>query len=356
VAALPPTPGFLDVVVPLGISFYTFHSISYVIDTYRGLRPPTTSFRDFALYVAFFPQLVAGPITRWGFFGPQLDEAPVARPRAVEGALFLIALGFVKKVVCADSLGGFVDEVYRDPGGVGTIEMWVALYAYAFQIYLDFSGYTDIALGVAGLLGLRLPENFRHPYVAESPAEFWHRWHISLSTWLRDYLYISLGGNRRGTARTYANLMITMVLGGLWHGAAWTFVLWGAFHGVWLVLHRAAVTVWPHAPATPRWLRRVVTFHLVCAAWVLFRAGDLATARAVFAGLVSLRPMWGPFPIGAVAVIALAAAAHFLSLRAELPHLWARIPRPVQGVGYAVVIVLVGLFSAQSGRFIYFQF
>jgi alginate O-acetyltransferase complex protein AlgI len=355
VAALPPTPGFLDLAVPLGISFYTFHSISYVIDTYRGLRPPTTNFRDFALYVSFFPQLVAGPITRWGFFGPQLDQPPQVRSRAIEGALFLIALGFVKKVVCADSLGSFVDEVYRDPGGVGRPEMWLALYAYAFQIYFDFSGYTDIALGVAGLLGLRLPENFRHPYVAENPAEFWHRWHISLSTWLRDYLYISLGGNRRGTARTYANLMITMVLGGLWHGAAWTFVLWGAVHGVWLVLHRALVTVRP-TPVTPRWLRRLVTFHLVCAAWVLFRAGDLATAAGIFQGLVAARPVLGPFPVGALLVVAIGAVAHFVSLRVELPRLWSGVPRPVQGVGYAVVIVLVGLFSAQSGRFIYFQF
>ncbi len=170
---LPPAPGFLSVVVPLGISFYTFHSISYVIDTYRGIRPPTESFRDFALYVAFFPQLVAGPITRWGFFGPQLASPPHVGLARIDGALFLLAVGYVKKVVCADSLGAYVDEVYRDVALMGSLDLLIALYAYAFQIYFDFSGYTDIAMGAAGLLGFRLPENFRHPYLAENPSEFW---------------------------------------------------------------------------------------------------------------------------------------------------------------------------------------
>ena len=355
-ASLPPMPAWLAFAVPLGISFYTFHSISYVIDTYRGLRPPTTSFRDFALYVAFFPQLVAGPITRWGFFGPQLDTSPRVRPRDVEAALFLLAVGFVKKVVFADSLGGFVDRVYDDPGGAGRSETWLALYAYAFQIYFDFSGYTDIAWGVAGLLGFRLPENFRHPYLAESPADFWRRWHISLSTWLRDYLYVSLGGNRRGRLRTYANLLVTMLLGGLWHGAAWTFVLWGAFHGVWLALHRALAAARTGPPVTPLWLRRVVTFHLVCVGWVLFRAGDVATAADVLRGLVLPRKILGPFPVGALIVVALGAVTQVLALRVEPPRIWASIPRPIRGVGFAVVVLLLGLFSAQSGRFIYFQF
>src|SRR5262249_21351322 len=194
----------------LGISFYTFHSISYVVDTYRGIRPPTTSFRDFALYVAFFPQLIAGPITRWGFFGPQLESPRRVGPSGVEHALFYIAAGLVKKVVFADALGSFVDEIYLSPAESAPVEVWLALYAYAFQIYFDFSAYTDVARGVAGLLGFRLPENFRHPYLADSPSDFWRRWHISLSTWLRDYLYIPLGGNRRGGARTYVNLCLTM--------------------------------------------------------------------------------------------------------------------------------------------------
>jgi D-alanyl-lipoteichoic acid acyltransferase DltB (MBOAT superfamily) len=239
-AAMPPAPAVLRVAVPLGISFYTFHSISYMIDTYRRVRPPTDSFGDYALYVAFFPQLIAGPITRWGFFGPQLDMQRRVTFARVELALFLLAVGFVKKVVFADSLGGFVDRIYADAAHSRPLELWLAVYAYTFQIYFDFSGYTDIAMGIAGLLGFTLPENFRHPYLACDPADFWRRWHISLSTWLRDYLYIPLDGNRRGALRSYVNLFVTMLLGGLWHGAAWTFVLWGAYHGAWLALHRLA--------------------------------------------------------------------------------------------------------------------
>jgi len=362
--ALPPAPGFLSVAVPLGISFYTFHSISYVVDTYRGIRPPTESFGDFALYVAFFPQLIAGPITRWGFFGPQLASAPHVGLARIEGALFLLAVGYVKKVVCADSLGAFVDQAYRHVDVVGSLELGVALYAYAFQIYFDFSGYTDIAMGVAGLLGFRLPENFRHPYLAENPSEFWRRWHISLSTWLRDYLYIPLGGSRRGAARTYANLLVTMLLGGLWHGAAWTFVLWGGFHGAWLAVHRAVSgrDWWRRGeagaatPRTPRWLRRAVTFHLVALAWVPFRAGSLADTAAFFAGLVDGRPLSAPLPLGTIALVLVGFATHGLALRFELDALWARFPRPVQGAAYGLVVLAVGIFSAQTGRFIYFEF
>ena len=368
--ALPPTPGFLAVVVPLGISFYTFHSISYVIDTYRGLRPPTDSFSDFALYVAFFPQLIAGPITRWGFFGPQLAKPPHVGMARVEASLFLLAVGYVKKVACADSLGGYVDAVYADIGEHGWIELVVALYAYAFQIYFDFSGYTDIAMGVAGLFGFRLPENFRHPYLAENPSEFWRRWHISLSTWLRDYLYVPLGGNRRGTVRTYVNLLITMLLGGLWHGAAWTFVVWGGFHGLWLAVHRAlsgrdwwrpgARTADDAAPAaaprTPPWLRRAVTFHLVALAWVPFRAASLEDAAAFLLGMFSGRPLLHPLPVGPIALVLIGFATHGLATRIELASWWRTVPRPVQGAVYGLVVVLIGLFSAQSGRFIYFQF
>ena len=363
---LPPPPWFLSVAVPLGISFYTFHSISYVIDTYRGIRPPTDSFGDFALYVAFFPQLIAGPITRWGFFGPQLVERPTVSFSKVEAALFLLAVGYVKKSVFADPLGGFVDGVYANPEGAGWIECWIVLYAYAFQIYFDFSGYTDIAMGVAGLLGFRLPENFRHPYLAENPSEFWRRWHISLSTWLRDYLYIPLGGNRREEAHTYVNLMLTMLLGGLWHGAAWTFVLWGGFHGVWLAVHRAlsgmdwwrprrAAGARP-TPRTPLWMRRVVSFHLICFAWVLFRAGTLDAAGHVLSGLWSGRPLAAPLPVGTILLVLIGLATHGVALRWDLHHVWGRVPRVVQGAVYGVVIVLLGLFSSQTGRFIYFQF
>jgi alginate O-acetyltransferase complex protein AlgI len=362
VLALPPAPGILAVAVPLGVSFYTFHSISYIVDTYRGIRPPTASFADYALYVAFFPQLIAGPITRWGFFGPQLVGRREVGWHRLEGALFLLAVGFVKKVACADSLGAYVDEVYADPLAWSRLEHWVVLYAYAFQIYFDFSGYTDIAMGVAGLLGFRLPENFRHPYLAENPSEFWRRWHISLSSWLRDYLYVALGGNRAGRLRTYVNLFLTMLLGGLWHGAAWTFVAWGAFHGAWLALHRAIVrdAVFGRALArlpVPRWLCRVATFHLVALAWVPFRAASFADAAVVLRGLVvGPSTLDGPFPLGPVALVILGLATHGLALRARLDHLWALLPRPVQGIAYGLVIVVVALTSSHSERFIYFQF
>jgi alginate O-acetyltransferase complex protein AlgI len=356
VAWVPPTPAFLSVAVPLGISFYTFHSISYVIDTYRGARPPTDSLSDFALYVAFFPQLISGPITRWGFFGPQLDRARRVRFEHLEGALLLLGTGLLKKVVFADSLGAFVDTVYGDPIRSARIEIWLALYAYAFQIYFDFSGYTDIAWGVAGLLGFALPENFRHPYVSESPSEFWRRWHISLSTWLRDYLYIPLGGNRLGRTRTYVNLLVTMLLGGLWHGAAWTFVAWGGFHGGWLAVHRAIVERRPGPPRTPRWLRRLVTFHLVTFGWVLFRAGTFENVGYVLRGLFAAVPLSGPFPVAPAVLVLLGFATHALALRADVPAVWRRVPRLVQGVAYGIAIVLIGLCSVQSQRFIYFQF
>ena len=353
VFGLGPMPRALALVLPLGISFYTFHSISYVVDTYRGLRPPTASFPDFALYVAFFPQLIAGPITRWGFFGPQLDRPRRVDLDGVEAALFLVATGLIKKVVCADSLGAFVDVIYDPLSRPAQIETWLAFYAYAFQIYFDFSGYTDMAWGLAGLLGFRLPVNFRHPYLAENPREFWQRWHVSLSTWLRDYLYVGLGGNRRGALRTHANLIVTMVLGGLWHGAAWTFVLWGAYHGVWLSLHRL---VSGRPPETPAWLRRLVTFHLVSIGWVLFRSPTLAMAGSVLGGLFVPHPLDGGLPIAPIALVLAGVATHALSLRVDLRDVWRSVPRVAQGMVYGVVVIAIGLFGAQTQRFIYFQF
>ena len=362
ILALPPAPRILAVTVPLGVSFYTFHAISYIVDTYRGIRPPTSSFFDYALYVAFFPQLVAGPITRWGFFGPQLVSPREVGWHRIDGALFLLAIGFVKKVACADSLGGYVDEVYAHPLVASRLEHWIVLYAYAFQIYFDFSGYTDIAMGVAGLLGFRLPENFRHPYLAENPSEFWRRWHISLSTWLRDYLYVGLGGNRHGRVRTYVNLFLTMLLGGLWHGAAWTFVAWGAFHGLWLAAHRAIVrdALLGRRIAeldVPRWLRRAVTFHLVALAWVPFRASSFADAAAILRGLLTgTDQLNAPLPLAVIAIILVGLATHGFALQSRLEHVFERLPRPAQGVAYGLGIIVIALTIGQSERFIYFQF
>ena len=363
-AALAPIgapPPMLAIVVPLGISFYTFHAVSYLVDTYGNVRPPSERFTDFALYLAFFPQLIAGPITRWSFFGPQLEVPRTADARAVEEAGFRIARGFVKKVVCADGLGVLVDAVYGDVGAAGGLELVVAFYAYAFQLYFDFSGYTDIAIGLARLLGFRLPENFNYPFLAESVGAFWRRWHITLSLWLGDYLFLPITrAALRRTGRPLASAaigsVITMLLGGLWHGAAWTFVVWGGLHGVWLALHRVVVAVQGGPPRTPLWLRRLVTFNLLCMTFVVFRSPSLAAAGDFFRGLLAVRPPSGPFPVGAALLILVGVASHALGGTIALERRWPLTPAMVQGAVYGVVLVLVGLFSAQSERFIYFQF
>ncbi len=273
----------LRIVLPVGISFYTFQALSYTIDRYRGEIETERSFLDFALFVAFFPQLVAGPIVRARDFLPQ-----VSRPRTFRWAdqavgLRLTAWGIFKKTVVADNLAPFVDSVFGAERPAGILVRLVAVYAFAVQIYCDFSGYTDIARGTARMLGFDFVWNFRMPYLARNPAEFWRRWHMTLSTWLRDYLYVPLGGNRRGPRRTYFNLMATMVLGGLWHGAAWNFVLWGVYQGLLLVVHRAW-SGWrgprPEPGPAARLLRTLAFFHLVCLGWLFFRAQSLGQIAA----------------------------------------------------------------------------
>jgi len=347
----------LDIVLPVGISFYTFESLSYSIDVYRG-QPAYRSLLDFALFLSFFPHLVAGPIVRPGDFLPQLAKAPVADGLRVERALVRIAIGFAKKILFADVLGSYVDVVYAgEPGAPTGLGVILAIYAYAFQIYFDFSGYTDIALGLAQLFGLRLPENFDRPYLSASPREFWQRWHISLSTWLRDYLYVSLGGNRGSTGRTYLNLLLTMVLGGLWHGAAWTFVAWGAFHGGLLALHRAvAGRHGSRAPRTPLWVRQLATFHLVCFGWVLFRSPSLPAVRDL---LLRMRPFTSeltPDAARTLFVLALAIVLHRRGSAQRFREGFTRLPAVAQGVSYAVLVILLFVVSPATARFIYFQF
>ncbi len=232
------SPVTLNIVLPVGISFYTFQSMAYTIDVYRGHLKPCRSLPDFALYVTFFPQLVAGPIERATHLLPQIYARRVMTAEKIGSGLSLIALGFFKKVVMADNLAPTVNEIFAKQGGYTAEEVLVGAIFFAFQIYGDFSGYTDIARGTSRVLGFELMDNFREPYFARSPSDFWQRWHISLSTWLRDYLYISLGGNRGGRLTTYRNLILTMLLGGLWHGAAWNFVWWGLYHGTLLVGYR----------------------------------------------------------------------------------------------------------------------
>ena len=352
----------LGIILPVGISFFTFQSMSYTIDVYRGDLRASRSLLDFGLFVAFFPQLVAGPIVRARDFLHDLatdDRAPIE----VSRALVLIAGGVFKKVVLADVVAsGLVDDVFANPQGASALETLVGTYGYAVQIFCDFSGYSDIAIGLALLLGFRFPENFDQPYRSQSLQEFWRRWHISLSSWLRDYLYIGLGGNRRGRWKTYRNLMITMLLGGLWHGAGWNFVLWGALHGGGLAVER-----WWHerhpAPAQPsrtrRVLRTLATFHVVCLGWVFFRAASFGDAVDVLARLGS---GWGEgFDVTGSVLLAIAAGLSIQFVRrgsaTDLLGWVGRAPAVVQGAGFAVVMAVVGILAPDGVRpFIYFQF
>jgi D-alanyl-lipoteichoic acid acyltransferase DltB (MBOAT superfamily) len=284
-------PPLLQVILPVGISFFTFQALSYVIDTYRGDAEPAPLL-DFAVYLSFFPHLVAGPIVRARELLPQLQETPDPRRLDAALALRLIFAGLFKKVVVSSFVAAaIVDPVFSNPQAHTNWEILWAVYGYAIQIYADFSGYTDIAIGCALLLGLRFPQNFDAPYAATSVQSFWRRWHITLSTWLRDYLYIPLGGNAGSARRTERNLMLTMVIGGLWHGAAWTFVVWGAIHGGALVaerrwqMHRAATgAVDQPWTSVVRWF---ITFHVVCLGWIFFRAENFSQAWALLSGLVT---------------------------------------------------------------------
>lgn len=274
--------GTLEIVLPVGISFYTFQTISYSIDVYRKDLKPTNSLLDFACFVAFFPQLVAGPIERAKDLLPQIENLPESRKSRIDLGVFLVILGLFKKLVIADSCANIVDYYFNNPDQTQLNVILITCF-FAFQIYADFSGYTDIARGIARMMGIELSINFLQPYLVTNPSAFWRNWHISLSSWLRDYLYIPLGGNRQGAFRTNLNLFITMVLGGLWHGAGWAFVLWGAFHGLWLMLHRVL-----HVPLGSLKkgigllfypLALLTTFFLTLVGWFLFRLGSLAPEK-----------------------------------------------------------------------------
>jgi D-alanyl-lipoteichoic acid acyltransferase DltB (MBOAT superfamily) len=370
-AGLPGHLPFVEVIVPVGISFFTFQALSYVVDVYRGRLVPGR-WLDFAVYLAFFPHLVAGPIVRASEFLPQLD-APRLLPRQdVTRAAFLIGRGLFKKVVISSFVAtAIVDPVFGVPAQHSALEILVAVYGYAVQIYADFSGYTDMAIGIALLLGIKFPQNFDRPYSAASLQEFWRRWHMTLSRWLRDYLYIPLGGNRDGTLATYRNLLLTMALGGLWHGAALTYFAWGLFHGLGLALERAVgrlvggrsggrpASLPPAAGVGLRWLGRLLTFNLVCLGWVLFRADSLATAgELLYRGATA----WGPAPLvtgGLVAVIAGVLATQLIppgaSARAEAA--FAALPLPVQGTALGIFCATAFALGPQGvPPFIYYQF
>ncbi len=295
----------LQIVLPIGISFFTFQGISYVVDVYRG-RVPAARLLDILLLMSFFPHLVAGPIVRAADLVPQFQDKPKLDRSMVSMALLLIVWGLFKKAVVASELAvNFVDPVFADPAAHSAFDLLVAAYGYAVQIYCDFSAYSDMAIGLAALFGYRFPRNFNQPYRALSLQDFWRRWHMSLSQWLRDYLYIeALGGSRGGAGKTYRNLMLTMVLGGLWHGANWTFVIWGSIHGGALAIER----YWggrrsPERKALPDWAKLLITFHIVLLAWIFFRAPSFGDAMAYLGGIVM--PWRGPLSFTATPLIML---------------------------------------------------
>ncbi len=377
----------LRLVLPFGISFFTFETMSYTIDVYRRELLPARRYLDYLLFVCYFPHLVAGPIVRPRQMLPQFDREPVFDESQQARGLWLIATGLLKKIVIGDTLAqNMVGRVFDNPERFSSVEVLVSVYAYAVQIYADFSGYTDVAIGSALLFGFELPKNFDAPYISKNLQEFWHRWHISLSTWLRDYLYIPLGGSRFGSWKTYRNLMITMVLGGLWHGASWNFVIWGALHGVALAgtrmwqrwrTRRATAGLAPEGESAPlpsrrgpsapapggSWLGNAVatflTFQYVCFAWIFFRAPTFAHASLMLSRIGRLE--WGTtnLPAKVVVLVVVAMVLHFVPKDWEerVHGLFARTPAVVQGAVLAAVALCLHLAAgAKAEPFVYGQF
>ena len=353
----------LNVVLPVGISFYTFQALSYTIDVYRGNLEPTKDWVNFFAFVAFFPQLVAGPIERASHLLPQIERERTVTREMVRSGLWLVIWGLFKKVVVADNLALLVDANFAAEGATGAMGL-ASVYAFAFQIYCDFSGYSDMARGLARMMGIELMENFRLPYFALNPKDFWARWHISLSTWLKDYLYIPLGGNRKGPRRQILNLFLTMLLGGLWHGAAWTFVAWGAIHGALLSVYH----VWARghlvkgAADSGRWVwaRRILMFHLVCLCWIFFRAEGFGDAWAVLSGIFT-NWSWDLRAANILTALVLLCwplwAVQAFQLRTgerEVVPQLSVVPRAALYLVMALMFVWLG--NAGGGAFIYFQF
>jgi alginate O-acetyltransferase complex protein AlgI len=358
----------LDIFLPVGVSFFTFQSLSYTIDVYRGQLKPVDNIIDYAFFVSFFPQLVAGPIVRASEFLPQIDKPPFITDKMFGRAIFLIGCGLFKKAVISDYISiNFVDRVFDAPALYSGVENIFAIYGYALQIYCDFSGYSDMAIGIALLLGFKFPINFDSPYKSTTITEFWRRWHISLSTWLRDYLYISLGGNRKGKIRTYLNLMITMLLGGLWHGPSWRFIIWGGLHGAALAFHRmrrSASEEIVEVSRTKKFLSALATFHFVCFCWIFFRADSLTIAgQMLHQILLNLQPqILFDFLSGYATVIFLMIVGytlHFLPANFELKFQERIIELPLLAKAMwiaAIILLVIQTKSSEIQPFIYFQF
>ena len=360
------TVPYLNFLLPVGISFYTFQTLSYSIDVYRGKILPEKHFGIFALYVSFFPQLVAGPIERASNLLPQFLRKKVFDEERVTSGLRLMLWGLFKKIVVANRLAIYVDAVYGNAEYHSAFTLLTATYFFAFQIYCDFSGYSDIAIGVARVLGFDLMKNFERPYFARSIPEFWGRWHISLSTWFRDYMYFPLGGNRKGASRTIINLMVVFLVSGMWHGANWTFLIWGGLHGVYtlffkLFSNRPKPFNKP-ASKIAKLVQITLTFHLVCFAWIFFRADSLSHAGLVLSRIFSNQwanlfiPALDQFTYGLLSLFILL-SVDLLHENSFLPWFGTKLPQPIRWLAYIgliVILFLTGVFN--ESQFIYFQF
>lgn len=366
-----------DIVLPLGISFFVFEFIHYVVDVYRG-GEPVKSFPGFCLFASFFPTQIAGPIKRYQDFVPQFLSQPKFSVACLDEGFSLILLGLFKKVMIADNLAFFVQGGFANPALFTGLDLWLFTYAFAFQIYFDFSGYTDIARGSAKLFGYKVPINFNLPYLAANIADFWHRWHISLSTWLRDYLFVPLGGSRCSRWLNYRNLFLTMALGGLWHGAAMHYLLWGAFHGVLLILHKefqrvkeAVTPLRTVMTSTPgRIASMLLTFHAVCVGWVFFRAETTESCFAILKKMFFLESVQTNslamnlfninYPLiypSVFLILPLLAAGHVAMGYIDRHGLIARVPRPLKAAWcFALLFIVITFSPDKSPRFIYFQF
>lgn len=346
----------LNVVLPVGISFYTFHTITYIVDSYRGTIRPTRNIFEFAAYVSLFSQLVAGPIVRFRQIEADLESLGAAdRTRWIVPGVSFFIVGLVEKVVVADGLAGVVDRSLENYATLSTVGAWLAMIGYSLQLYFDFSGYSDMAVGLGYLFGIRIPMNFNSPYKAVNPSDFWRRWHISLSSCLRDYLYIPLGGSHDGEARTYRNLLLTMLIGGLWHGANWTFVIWGAYHGVLLTVYRRFSRLWDAGPTV---LARSATFVLVLIGWVFFRSLDLEMAGRILRTMfvpttgAGVQPFW-PYFVGltGAAVWAMAGPNSF-----DIQAAWKWRPAHAYVLAAAFGAAIAIMLGGGDSPFLYFQF
>lgn len=353
----------MDIILPMGISFYTFQTMSYTIDIYNRKTQPAKTFLDFALYVTFFPQLVAGPIVRAGDLISQFYEEKKATVNQFIWGLFLLTIGLFQKVVLADTLlSDTSDEVFASKSILNGLDAWTGTLAFSGQIFFDFAGYSTCAIGIALMLGIVLPDNFRYPYASLGFSDFWKRWHITLSSWLKDYLYIPLGGNRYGVTRMYAALMITMLLGGLWHGAAWTFVVWGGLHGTYLILERLQrqylpfkITAWNGI------FLAFITFTCVNFTWVFFRAREFSTAKNMLSSMLFMNPdgekILQYFDIIKVfTLISLMFLSHWFMRNTSLKEVSLKTSPWILGIVWAIMFLLIAIAQGSGEQFIYFQF